>query len=252
VAAEVLADLRSPAPASDPSPGPREVFTTLVESIAAHPENQPAWEAFVRTWVRLEPGDPEAWYALGCALHLRLDQDAKDRTRPPDAALWNETLAAFRRAAGLGPGLARVWNNLGFMMELNNRFDEAEAALSEAVMLAPDYALAWANLGRSRFNARRFPEATAALRTALRYRPFDAALWRLLGLAECFSGRPAEGLAHLEKAVGLQPDHADFLADLARQRLRAGDLEGSRRALTRLKDLDPALHAELARELRRR
>jgi hypothetical protein len=252
VAAEVLADLRGPAPGSDPGRGPREVFTALVESIAAHPENQPAWEAFVRTWVRLEPGDPEAWYALGCALHLRLDQDAKEGARPLNEALWNEALAAFRQATGLGPGLARAWNNLGTMMQMNNRFDEADAALREAVALAPDYALAWSNLGRCRFNARRFPEAAAALRTALRYRPFDAALCRLLGLAECFAGRPAEGLVHLEKAVGLQPDHADFLADLARQRFRAGELEGARRALTRLKDLDPTLHGELARELKRR
>jgi hypothetical protein len=251
VAAEALADLRSPGAAAGPVPGPREAFTALVESIAAHPENQPAWEAFVRSWVRLAPQDHEAWYALGCALHLRLEQGAKDRGRQPDAALWDETLAAFRQAAGLGPGMAQAWNNLGFMMEAHNRFDEAEAALGEAVALAPDYALAWSNLGRCRFNARRYPEAAEALRTALRYRPFDAALWRLLGLALCFAGR-AEGVAHLEKAVALQPDHADFLADLARQQHRAGDREAARRSLARLKALDPALHAETLKDLPRR
>lgn len=225
-------------------------FPELVQTIADHPENQPAWEVFTAEWTARNPQDPDAWYARGSALHLKLKKAAAaPGVRELDEALWTETVAAFRKAAELRPAMAQAWNNLGAALELNNRFPESEAALRTALKLAPDYALAWSNLGHTLFNARRPRDAAAALRTALAYRPLDGDLWWNLGLAEAQAGAPREGLAHLEKATGLLPNHAELWAEVVRLRTRLGDRRGAAEALTRLRDLHPHRADEVAKEL---
>ncbi len=251
-AAETLDDLR---PGEDAAGGlpPTDLVPELLQSIAARPDNQPAWEAFTRSWVRLSPEDPDAWYALGGALHMRLRRGAAGtRALSLDEALWAQAVDAFRRSTALRPGMSQAWNNLGAALELNNRFEEAEAALGTAVRLAPDYVLAWENLGTTRFNARKFGAAAAAYRTALNYRPFSGELWWGLGLCESLQDRPKDALPCLEKALTFLPRQPQLWADLARQSARAGDPTASARALARLRELDPGLEGDVARELRKR
>lgn len=247
---DYLLDL--PPPGENLTP-PRDLVPELVRSIAAHPENHPAWEAFTRDWIKLSPKDPEAWFARGCALHLRLLSESRARAGTGfDDSLWREAQEAFRRATEAGPDLAPAWNNLGSLLDMNNRFTDAEQALRTALALAPDYVLAWINLGRTQFNAGRFKEAVASYRTALAYRPLDGDLLWSLGLAESLAGAPAEALSHLEQAAERQPGQAELWADVARLRWKRGDRPGAAGALERLRELSPARADQVAKELARR
>jgi Tfp pilus assembly protein PilF len=246
---DYLLDL--PPPGENLTP-PKDLVPELVRSIAAHPENHPAWEAFTLNWTRLSPMDPEAWYARGCALHLRLLSESRTRQGQGfDETLWREAQEAFRRATEAGPDLAPAWNNLGSLLDMNNRFLEAEKALRTALALAPDYVLAWINLGRTLFNAGRFRDAVTAYRTALAYRPLDGDLLWSLGLAESLGGATAEGLAHLEQAAEKLPGQAELWADVARQRWKRGDRHGAAGALERLRELNPARAEQVAKDLAR-
>ena len=54
--------------------------------------------------------------------------------------------ARFRECVDLAPASARAWGNLGLVLMLQKRLDEAEAALQRALALRPDYEPARRNL----------------------------------------------------------------------------------------------------------
>jgi tetratricopeptide (TPR) repeat protein len=58
-----------------------------------------------------------------------------------------EALECSRTAARLRPDVARVWFNLGLILQRSQQFDEAREAFSEAVRIDPEDSVAWHNLG---------------------------------------------------------------------------------------------------------
>jgi protein O-mannosyl-transferase len=65
---------------------------------------------------------------------------SRNRVYRSEVALWEDT-------ARKSPGMARVWNNLGYAYQQAGRSPDAEAAYLRALRIDPGYALALGNLG---------------------------------------------------------------------------------------------------------
>lgn len=105
---------------------------------------------YFRSLARLESGDLEG---------ARSDAETASRSRPEDAAVWNQlgnvrlaeglnvaAFDAYRQAVRLKPGEPRAHNNIGIALERLDRPSEAFRAYDQAIRLEPTYPAAWLNL----------------------------------------------------------------------------------------------------------
>lgn len=241
---EALEDL----PAETPGRLLRTGFTEAedyLSALAEDPRNATEWEPAARAWVAAEPGSPDAWFALG----LALDQAERREIRGGGAGV-QEAVDAYRRALTLRPE-ARVWNNLGVALDVQNRFAEAEHAFDEALKLRPDYALAWLNLGSTRLNALRFDAAADAYRRGLALRPDEAEGW--IRLAECQRKLKAwwAELEVLEVALRYRPLSQELWLDFGAAHAHLGHRAEAEAVLHRLEGWDSPLVERLRQVLRR-
>ena len=86
---------------------------------------------------------PAAGWAvvIACALLLGAITHARNETYGSEIALWQDT-------ARHSPDKARVFNNLGYVLQSAGRLDEARQAYQHALALQPDYLKAGNNLDR--------------------------------------------------------------------------------------------------------
>jgi protein O-mannosyl-transferase len=136
----------------------------------------------VRAWedaVRRAPGSGDAQCALGEAYAARKDPRAE---------------AAFKKAIGLDPRIARYWANLGVY---------------------------YSEVGR-------IAEAAEALRGAVRANPQDAAIRNYLGLMLQSLGRTDEAIAELEAAIAAEPQFSEAKIKLAALMIGRGQHERAR------------------------
>ena len=91
------------------------------------------------------PASAEAHYQMGMAL--------------AEAAQFADAAEQFRHAIGLDPGPAPFWSNLGTMLKIQERFDEALDAYAQALARAPADRQIRVNRAVARLHAGRFAEA---------------------------------------------------------------------------------------------
>ncbi len=154
--------------------------------------------------VRLQPGDPVAWYnksfalsglgrygealqALDVALALQPDDpqilSAKAYVQG-DLGQHQEALAAYEQVLRLTPDDHGAWYNKGVQLAILGRHEDAIAAYDQAIHLQSDNPQAWHNKGWELSVLRRFEEAIEAYDEALRLRPDDVETWYNKGWAE--------------------------------------------------------------------
>jgi len=83
---------------------------------------------------------------------------------------WKTAEASFRRAIALRPGFADAWNELGFALRNQGRYDESLAAYDEALRLRPNFPEALEYLGEAYVKLGRVDDARRVLD---RLRPLD-------------------------------------------------------------------------------
>jgi tetratricopeptide (TPR) repeat protein len=83
---------------------------------------------------------------------------------------WRTAEAAFRRAIALRPAFADAWNELGFALRNQGRYDESLAAYDEALRLRPNFPEALEYLGEAYVKMGRVDDARRVLD---RLRPLD-------------------------------------------------------------------------------
>lgn len=216
-----------------------------LSALADDPRNAATWEPAARAWVAAEPRSPDAWFALG----LALDQAGRQGAGTSGSTV-DEAVQAYRQALALRSD-ARVWNNLGVALDVQNRFAEAEQAFQEALRLRADYPLAWMNLGSTRLNAQRFSEAAEAFRRGLASCPDEAVAWGRL--ADCYR-RMEDWRAEiqvLEVALRYRPLSPELWLDYGAAQAHLGHRGEAEAALNRLKDWDSPLADRLQRVLKR-
>jgi len=185
--------------------------------------------------LELDPGDPATRLALANALvALGALEQAEALCRPGpwgEAAppLWRlrgyvlQTQERFEEAAGCyeqvvaaDPNDWEIWNNLGNARRGAGDLDGAIEALARARLLRPDFPAIHFNLGMSLAEAGRLEEGVRAFGEAARLGPDNPAALRELGKALRHLGRHGEALPALERAAALAPAAADIRLELGR------------------------------------
>jgi len=149
--------------------------------------------AALRESQRRRPGDFWINHTLGIRLHSM---------HPPR---FEEALGYLRTASALRPESPGAILNIGHVLHVAGRTNEAIAAYEQAIRLKPDYAMAYSNLGGALIDAERFDEAIRACREAIRLNPRSAAAHLNLGGALTQLGEPDDAIAALREALRLEP-----------------------------------------------
>ena len=148
-------------------------------------------------------------YALASRAHVRAQAG-----RHADALADAQALvdAHPQRSAG-------DWFNLAFLLEANDRVDEAEKAFRQALEMDPKLDRAWYGLGLALIRQHRFDEAVAALKRNTELQPMSPYGWYQLARVHIDRHEPEEArkiirhlkkfepkvAAQLERETGLQP-----------------------------------------------
>lgn len=217
-----------------------------------------AIKCYMKT-VELEPGEPAAYYNLGCLHHIDMgDTDT--------AAKY------YRKAIELNPAYIEAYNNLGNILEDEN-YEEAkkhyEKALEinphyidalynlgrlletndlklsrkyyeEVVRHNPKYAKAYTGLGNISRKEKNYPEAQKYYEEAIKLTPGNHLGYYNLALVKHFDMGDKEGaIKYYQKAIELNPGDLDaynFLG-LALQELE--DFDGARKNYEKAIEIDP-------------
>jgi tetratricopeptide (TPR) repeat protein len=160
-------------------------------------------------------------------------------------AAWREFL--IRRALELDPGNSDALEELGTLLRVLRRFDEALEVLHRLEQLVPGDPRVAGDIGRCLSGLRRYGDAEAVLRRALE--GLDDANTRYdLGLVLDRTGRMAEAMNEYRFALARNPTHRDALNNLGVAFARAGRLGDAAAQFERLVAADPAnpdAHANL-------
>jgi protein O-GlcNAc transferase len=119
--------------------------------------------AAIRQAIALDENYPEAYNALGNALHAAGGEGGAD-----------EALASYRRAIEIRPEYPEPFNNLGNVLSELGRYDDAIAAYTQALALRPSFAKAHSNLGNVFKDRGQLTEAIASYSNAVECKPDHA------------------------------------------------------------------------------
>jgi len=132
----------------------------------------------------------------------------------------SEAADAFQNALRITPDNALVHAALGGVLQLLEKYAEAEHHLKRSIELQPSYA-AYTNLGAFYLRQRRWAEAAAATRKALTINTSDWNAWANLGQALEWLNRKGEAddayrneQLHLEELSKVRGDDAEVQAEL--------------------------------------
>jgi Flp pilus assembly protein TadD len=171
------------------------------------------------------PRDPRPHYLRGAALAKRGDRAGAER--------------AYREALAIDGKLAGVHNELGVLLEEQNKLDPAIAEFKAAVAADPKLAEGWANLGRAEVRKGDLAEAARLLKQGARELPKDADLRIDLSVALLQAKKLDEALAAAREAVALAPGAADAHLNLGLSLKEAAKLDAAQGELTAATRLAP-------------
>ena len=158
---------------------------------------------------------------------------------------WREYL--IRRALELDPSNTDALEELGTLLRVLRRFEEALDVLRRLEQRVPDDPRLVGDIGRCLSGLKRYGEAEVQLRRALD--GLDDANNRYdLGLVFDRTGRLAEAMTEYRRALAHNPTHRDALNNLGIAYARAGRLDQAAAQFERLVAADPAnpdAHANL-------
>jgi len=179
-------------------------------------EAEPALLAILARW----PEQPDALHYFGVLRHTQGQVD--------------EAVALIRRALALVPANSSAWNNLGNVLLLAGRGEDAATAYERAVALGDDMpgdgVRALNNLGVLHRKLGRLVDSELSLRRALERAPDFADGWYNLATTLIKLGRINEGVLAHSKAVALWPEELQSGQEVIRallllgERARAGKL----------------------------
>jgi tetratricopeptide (TPR) repeat protein len=117
-----------------------------------------------------------------------------------------ETL--YRTTIRKNPDCCMAYNNLGILLAVMGRTDEAMAHYQKTLEINPNYSDALYNLGLLLGKMGRTDEAMAHYQNALKLNPNDAETHNNLGILLANMGRANEAIAHFQKALEIDPNLA--------------------------------------------
>ncbi len=198
--------------------------------------NLPAAMRELTRAAELDPENPEIDMTLGLAYQARGDLGKAEEY--------------MRTAIRKKPDYAEAHNNLGFLLSLQGRSEEAireyEMAASNVLYPTPEYA--YYNMGKEYARLNDLGKAEVMYRRAIALNPSFVDAYRGLALVQAEKGQWEESARTLERLVEVAPSNPNGWMDLGRIYLRTDQrnraLQAFRNALANTED--PALRAEIA------
>ena len=193
-------------------------------------EAEPALQNILEQW----PDQPDALHFLGVLRHTQ--------------GQAREAVELIRRALVAMPDNASAWNNLGNVLLLAGRGEEAADAYAEAVSHGEDADAVRAlnNLGVLHRKLGRLDRSELALREAVERDPASADAWYNLSTTLIKQGRVHDGLVAHSKAVALWPEDVQSRQEVIRALLLLDERERASKLLREWLQSDPgnavALH----------
>ncbi len=121
----------------------------------------------------------------------------------------DEAMLCFHKSVELKPDNVQAYDNLGTTLLLLCRLDEAQASYQKALQIKPRYSDAYNGLGNL-FSARgQLDKAIANYRKAVEFKPGHSEAHNNLGAALAARGRLDEAIDHFQKSLEIKPDNAE-------------------------------------------
>jgi len=158
---------------------------------------------------------------------------------------------SFDIAIKLAPNLAVSWIKLGTLLRIQRRYDEALLVCDHALTLDPDNTEAPALSGGVLFELGRYEEALAKCDLSLAISPDQVEALGIKGDCLRNLGRPAEAAGSYRRASELEPNRVDVWRLLGQVLEQLGDRDGAIKALRRARALDPSDSSGASVELMR-
>lgn len=154
----------------------------------------------IRRALQLDPDDPRTLLSQA-QIYARFNR-------------WNEAEQTYGRLKKERPNYWPVYNELGYVLNAQGKYQEAVEAFRAATVAAPGSALAFSNLGALFLKFGDFEKARASFEKSLELKPSGVAY---ANLAEALraQGKYAEALPLNQKAVALEPSDDENWRDLA-------------------------------------
>lgn len=143
---------------------------------------------------------PDDAYALASRCHVRAHLG-----RRAGAIEDAQQLVRFH------PERPDAWFNLAFLLEGDERLDEAEAAFRKAVGIDPKLDRAWYGLGLTLIRQKRYDEAVEALRRNTELQPMSPYGWYQLARVHMDRNAPDETRKIIHHLKGFEPKVAEQL-----------------------------------------
>ena len=161
---------------------------------------------------------------------------------------FTKSIAAYSKAVGLRPGLARAHNGLGAQYQLSGKEEQAVAEYTKAVTCDPFDEKAQLNLMNIYLHRNDWKSAEAVARTGLAINPSVADAWHGLAQSIAAQGRKQEAVWCAAEALRLQPEEAVYFNAVS---LMTSGLQGAAResaaaqVATKFPPAGPALRAAM-------
>ena len=157
-----------------------------------------------------------------------------------------DAIALLQPLAASHAGTPGVLHQLGILLAMSKRHDEAANTLARAASIEPASPDVWNNYGAVLLVSGRAPDAIPALQRALALRPdypdakrnLAAALFRV-GDAAATAGELDRAADALARSLDLRPDHASTVARLASVHRQRGEVDAAIALFERARGLDP-------------
>jgi Tfp pilus assembly protein PilF len=115
----------------------------------------------------------------------------------------------YREAIRVRPAFKQAYNNLGYLLMIQGKQDEAGRLLEKTLQIDPTFALAIKLLGDVRMRQGRIEDAISAYRKAVILSEEDPELLNNYGVALFFKGEKEEAVLKIRAALRLKPDYAE-------------------------------------------
>lgn len=147
-----------------------------------------------------------------------------------------EILAAIQ-AAPSNKRKAQLYNNLGYILEMLRKRQEAKFAYMHAIELDPNLTTAHMNLAFVQQADREYKEAIATYESVLKKKPENAEIWNRLGFVYELQYKSRPALNAYEKAITADPKYKESYINLATLYKKMGKLKESNETLRKLAEL---------------
>jgi len=118
-----------------------------------------------------------------------------------------EAEVAYRTVTGIQPDDVDAWNNLGDVLYKQCRYDEAEESYRKVIDIQPDYVYAWNSLGHILFEKKNYKESEITCRKVIDIQQDNVNAWSNLGLLLYNQKQFNEAEKTYRKVIEIQPDH---------------------------------------------